>query len=179
MALLTHDREDSLGDVQHPEEVYFELVAHLLLGHFLNHADEPLAGIVDHDVEVTEGDCSTLDGVTHGGAIGHVKRQGRNGLAVLGDQRANPGLGGPDVGKSAIHFWFGVDASKADRGCWVRPRDAGRHPWITRYVEEGALESALGTIHASSISTVSAAASEAEPLPVSVTTVVRMAAAAM
>jgi hypothetical protein len=66
-----------LGDPQRAEQVDLDLVAGLLLGDLLDHAEQAVAGVVDHDVEAAE----VVDGLLHGGGdgrpVGDVDLQGR------------------------------------------------------------------------------------------------------
>ena len=54
LALLAQDRQHRLGDPQGAEQVRFSLSPRLLLGHLLDHAEQPVAGVVDDHVERPE-----------------------------------------------------------------------------------------------------------------------------
>ena len=53
-ALLAQERQRGLGDPQRAEQVGLDLVARLLLGELLDHAELAVAGVVDDDVEAPE-----------------------------------------------------------------------------------------------------------------------------
>jgi len=70
MPLLAQDGQDGLGDVQHTEEIHFELMAHLLLRDFFDRTEQAVAGIVDDNVETTKCFGSLSDSGNCGGASG-------------------------------------------------------------------------------------------------------------
>ena len=60
----------------------------LLLGDLFDRAEEAVAGVVDHDVEPSEGVVRGLNGRERLVAVGDVELQRQNGVAVLVDQVA-------------------------------------------------------------------------------------------
>ena len=59
------------------EDVRLELIARLLLAELLDHAELPVAGVVDDDVQAPEVLMGAADGLEHGLAVGDVQRQGQ------------------------------------------------------------------------------------------------------
>src|SRR5690606_16470067 len=106
-----------------------ELVAQLLLGELLDHADLPVARVVHDDVEPPEPVDVPVDGGRDGGAVGDVQRQGQHGLAVRLDQRVErPHV--PRRGRDAVTALqrglrplaaeaLGGAGDEPDRGCGV------------------------------------------------------------
>ena len=86
--LGTQDREGRLRDPEGPEEVRLDLRARLGLREFLDHAEEPVAGVVDDDVEPAELRVRLRHGLERRRAIGDVERDRQDAVAVLGGQLA-------------------------------------------------------------------------------------------
>src|SRR6266568_4586583 len=72
-ALLAEDREDRLRDVENAEQVRLELVAQLLLGDLLDRSEEPVARVVDDDVDPPERLVRGLHRSEHLVAVGDVE----------------------------------------------------------------------------------------------------------
>ncbi len=53
-ALRPQVRKRGLGHPERAEEVRLDLVARLVFGQLLDEAEVPVAGVVDHDVELAE-----------------------------------------------------------------------------------------------------------------------------
>src|SRR6266568_6176555 len=85
-ALLAEDREDRLRDVENAEQVRLELVAQLLLGDLLDRSEEPVARVVDDDVDPPERLVRGLHRSEHLVAVGDVELDREDGVAVLLDQ---------------------------------------------------------------------------------------------
>src|SRR6266496_157753 len=85
-ALLAEDREDRLRDMENAEEVRLELVAQLLLGDLLDRSEEPVARVVDDDVDPPERLVRGLHRSEHLVAVGDVELDREDGVAVLLDQ---------------------------------------------------------------------------------------------
>ncbi len=85
-ALPAQVRQRCLGHPERAEHVGLELRADLRLGDLLDHAEVPVAGVVDDDVQPPEALVGTLDGGEIGVAVGDVERDRQDRVAVLGDQ---------------------------------------------------------------------------------------------
>src|SRR6266496_1794478 len=85
-ALLAEDREDRLRDMENAEQVRLELVAQLLLGDLLDRSEEPVARVVDDDVDPPERLVRGLHRSEHLVAVGDVELDREDGVAVLLDQ---------------------------------------------------------------------------------------------
>src|SRR6266496_2985075 len=107
-ALLAQDREDRLRDqletnlfgvfhvtqavlpilrdMENAEQVRLELVAQLLLGDLLDRSEEPVARVVDDDVDPPERLVRGLHRSEHLVAVGDVEFDREDGVAVLLDQ---------------------------------------------------------------------------------------------
>src|SRR6266498_2402033 len=85
-ALLAEDREDRLRDMENAEQVRLELVAQLLLGDLLDRSEEPVARVVDDDVDPPERLVRGLHRSEHLVAVGDVELNREDGVAVLLDQ---------------------------------------------------------------------------------------------
>src|SRR6266540_1643078 len=85
-ALLAEDREDRQRDMENAEQVRLELVAQLLLGDLLDRSEEPVARVVDDDVDPPERLVRGLHRSEHLVAVGDVEFDREDGVAVLLDQ---------------------------------------------------------------------------------------------
>jgi hypothetical protein len=86
VALSAQGRQHGLGDVEDAEQVDLELVAQLLLGDLLDNAEEPIACVVDHDVQPSEVGVRLVDRGEDPGAVGHVELQRQHHVAERPDQ---------------------------------------------------------------------------------------------
>src|SRR6266496_2405748 len=84
--LLTEGREDRLRDMENAEQVRLELIAQLLLGDLLDRSEEPVARVVDDDVDPPERLVRGLHRSEHLVAVGDVELDREDGVAVLLDQ---------------------------------------------------------------------------------------------
>ena len=82
-ALLAQERQRGLGHPERAEQVGLDLVAGVGLAELLDHAELPVAGVVDDDVEPAEVLVRLRDGGEVGRAVGDVERERQHRVAVL------------------------------------------------------------------------------------------------
>lgn len=91
-ALGAHDRQYGLGDPERTEQVRLHLVAQLLFGNLLDHAEQAVARVVDDHLEAAELLVRGGHRCGDGRLVRDVERQGQNCVAVLGDEIIQCGL---------------------------------------------------------------------------------------
>ena len=72
-ALSAKQRQGGLGHPERTEQVGLELIARVGFAELLDHAEVPVAGIVDDDVEPAEMIMGLLDGREIGRSVGYVE----------------------------------------------------------------------------------------------------------
>ena len=65
-ALRAHDRHGRLRHPQGAEQICFDLGARFVFAHFLDRAEQSVAGIVDDDIEPAEAAMRICDGCIDG-----------------------------------------------------------------------------------------------------------------
>lgn len=86
VALLAHDRDDRLGDVERAEQVDVQLCLQLRRSQLLDRAEQAIAGVVGHDVDTAERLSGARDRGEHALAVRDVQGDGEDCIPVLGDQ---------------------------------------------------------------------------------------------
>ena len=82
-ALLAQEWKRGLSDPQRPEQVRLDLLARLTLAELLDHAELPVAGVVDDDVQPAEVLVRAADALERRRAVGHVQRKGEESVACV------------------------------------------------------------------------------------------------
>jgi hypothetical protein len=93
-ALLAQMRDRGLGDIDDTEEIRLDLRAEAREGGILDRSDVAVSGIVDEDVESSEGFECALDGVARCSFVRDVERDGAHLIAIALDEIGKPAKSG-------------------------------------------------------------------------------------
>ena len=110
-----HDGHGRLRHPQRAEQVCFDLGARFLFAHFLDRAEQSVAGIVDDDIKPAEAAMRLRDCRIDGGLVGHVELDRGDPVAVFLDkvrERAGVARSRSDP-VAARQRCLGPDAAKA------------------------------------------------------------------
>jgi hypothetical protein len=123
MTCMVLQGQCGLNDSELTEVVRVKQSADVCLVCLLNRADQGVTGVVEDDVKPTEMRVSLLNDLPDLIGIGHVERQGQNGVAEAFLQIGNvyQFAGGSGDFIAALERGFGPDASKAPRGAGDKP----------------------------------------------------------